>query len=123
VKQDLTELVQAISERQQATDRQLSELSALVKALEARIAEFARPASAIAHAPAAPAKAAQATPARAKVTPEVLVLLAAAASAYLGKEVRIRSARKLFSHSEGLSPWAQQGRAFIQASHNAHFSR
>ena len=121
MKQDLTELVQAISERQQATDRQLSELSAAVKALEARIAQLGTPAAAA--APVVPAKAQPVLPARAKVTPEVLVLLAAAASAYLGKEVRIRSARKLFSHAEGLSPWAQQGRAFIQASHNPHFSR
>ncbi len=119
MEQNLAALIQAISDRQQASERQLSELSAAVKALEASIAALTKPAA----APAAPAKAAQPAPVKVAVSPEILVILAAAATSYLGKEVRIREARKLFSHGEGLSPWAQHGRAFIQASHNAHFSR
>ena len=121
MEQNLAALIQAISDRQQASERQLSELSAAVKALEATIAALTKPAAAV--APAAPAKAAQPAPAKVSVSPEILVILAAAATSFLGKEVRIREARKLFSHGEGLSPWAQHGRAFIQASHNAHFSR
>ena len=119
MEQNLAALIQAISDRQQASERQLSELSAAVKALEATIATLAKPAAVL----AAPAKAAQAAPAKVSVSPEILVILAAAATSFLGKEVRIREARKLFSHGEGLNPWAQHGRAFIQASHNAHFSR
>lgn len=47
---------------------------------------------------------------------ETLVVIAAAVSAFLGKSVRLRSAR-LIHPSEG-SAWAQQGRVFVQASHN-----
>jgi hypothetical protein len=47
---------------------------------------------------------------------ETLVLIAAAVSAFLGKSVTLRSAR-LIHPSEG-SAWAQQGRVFVQASHN-----
>jgi methylmalonyl-CoA carboxyltransferase large subunit len=47
---------------------------------------------------------------------EILVLIAAAVSAFLGKRARVRHTRLV--HSEGVSPWAQQGRVFVQASHN-----
>src|SRR4051812_29564146 len=47
---------------------------------------------------------------------ETLVVIAAAVSAFLGKSVRLRSAR-LIQPVEG-SAWAQQGRVFVQASHN-----
>jgi methylmalonyl-CoA carboxyltransferase large subunit len=47
---------------------------------------------------------------------ETLVVIAAAVSAFLGKQVRLRSAR-LIQPSEG-NAWAQQGRVFVQASHN-----
>lgn len=52
-----------------------------------------------------------------EVTPEMLLVIAAAVTAYLGKAVRIRSARMLYSH-ESFNAWSQQGRAVIQASHN-----
>ena len=52
-----------------------------------------------------------------EITPEVLLVIAAAVTAYLGKAVRIRSARELYSH-ENFNAWSQQGRAVIQASHN-----
>jgi cell division protein FtsL len=47
---------------------------------------------------------------------ETLVVIAAAVSAFLGRSVRLRSAR-LIQPVEG-SAWAQQGRVFVQASHN-----
>jgi hypothetical protein len=46
------------------------------------------------------------------------VVIAAAVTAFLGKKVRIRSAKMLQSPYEVVNPWAQQGRMFIQASHN-----
>lgn len=52
------------------------------------------------------------------VTPEVLVVIAAAVTAFLGKKVRIRSAKLLQTPYELINPWAQQGRVVIQASHN-----
>ncbi len=52
-----------------------------------------------------------------EVSPEMILVMAAAVTAYLGKAVRIRSARLLYSH-ESFNAWSQQGRAVIQASHN-----
>jgi hypothetical protein len=48
------------------------------------------------------------------VTAETLAILAAAVTSFLGKKVRIRSAHLLHA----ASPWAQAGRAIVQASHN-----
>ncbi len=44
-----------------------------------------------------------------KVTPETLVVIAAAVTAFLGKKVRIRSAKLLRQQAVGASAWAQQG--------------
>jgi hypothetical protein len=52
-----------------------------------------------------------------EVSPETLLLIAAAVTAFLGKKVRIRSAKMLYSH-ESFNAWSQQGRAVVQASHN-----
>ncbi|HEY3927083.1 MAG TPA: hypothetical protein VGL89_01800 [Candidatus Koribacter sp.] len=46
---------------------------------------------------------------------EVLLILSAAVAAFLGHSARIRAAH--YVHDEA-SPWAQQGRVFVQASHN-----
>jgi hypothetical protein len=54
---------------------------------------------------------------REEVTPETLLVLAAAVTAFLGKKVRIRSAKMLYAH-ESFNAWSQQGRVVVQASHN-----
>jgi methylmalonyl-CoA carboxyltransferase 12S subunit len=52
-----------------------------------------------------------------EITPEILMVLTAAVSAFLGKKAKIRRAR--VAQYAGLSSaWAQQGRVFVQASHN-----
>ncbi len=125
MKENLAELIQALTERQQTAERRLSELRTQVNALEARIAELSQ-SSALRDAAAAQAKAAQTTPGKpiqAEVTPEILVVLAAAATAYLGKNVRVRSARTLQSPYGTVNLWAQQGRVSIQASHNWRWRR
>ncbi len=51
-----------------------------------------------------------------EITPEILMVLSAAVAAFCGKRVKIRRARPA-----GPAPgnaWAQQGRVFVQASHN-----
>ncbi|WP_299437378.1 hypothetical protein [uncultured Rhodospira sp.] len=53
----------------------------------------------------------------AEVDPETLVMLAAAVTSYLGKRVRIRSARRVGTGPDGAPAWARHGRAAIQASH------
>jgi methylmalonyl-CoA carboxyltransferase large subunit len=118
------DLIQALSERQLAMERQLSELAVTLKALQARVAELSQPA--VLQPASAPAVEAKAAPAAAKealhqetgeVTSEMLVVIAAAVTAFLGKKVRIRSAKMLQSPYEVVNPWSQQGRVYVQASH------
>jgi hypothetical protein len=52
--------------------------------------------------------------------PDTLVMLAAAATSYLGKRVRIRSAREVTPAEAGAPAWARHGRAAIQTSHRLH---
>jgi len=51
------------------------------------------------------------------VRPETLVVIAAAVSSFLGRKIRIRSAKMLQSPYEIVNPWSQQGRVSVQASH------
>jgi methylmalonyl-CoA carboxyltransferase large subunit len=51
-----------------------------------------------------------------EISEEVLVVIAAAVAAFMGKKARIRHTR-LVQPSEA-NAWAQQGRVFVQASHN-----
>jgi methylmalonyl-CoA carboxyltransferase 12S subunit len=121
-------LKRAVSELQRATDRKLNALTEAFHALEIR-SELRIPVamSAAASASEAVAKIEAATAATAalaqeekqeEVAPEILVLIAASVTAFLGKKVRIRSAKMLQSPYEIVNPWSQQGRVFVQASHN-----
>ena len=124
MKENLAALIQALTERQQTAERRLSELRTQINALEARIAELSQ--SPALRDAAAQARAAQTTPGKpiqAEVTPEILVVLAAAATAYLGKDARVRSARTLQPPYRFVNLWAQQGRVSIQASHNPRLRR
>jgi hypothetical protein len=58
-------------------------------------------------------KTAEAAPAD-EVSAETLAMIAVAVTAYLGKRVKIRSANLMPT----VNPWAQAGRAVVQASHN-----
>jgi methylmalonyl-CoA carboxyltransferase large subunit len=113
-----------VSERQLALERQLGEHASAIKALQARVAELSQPpASQPASAPVAEVETAAAAAKESvhrgtgEVTPEMLVVIAAAVTAFLGKKVRIRSAKMLQSPYEVVNPWSQQGRVFVQASH------
>jgi methylmalonyl-CoA carboxyltransferase large subunit len=48
--------------------------------------------------------------------PEIVMVLTAAVAAFLGKRARIRGTRLV--RTAPSSAWAQQGRVFVQASHN-----
>jgi vacuolar-type H+-ATPase subunit D/Vma8 len=52
-----------------------------------------------------------------EVSADTLLIMAAAVTAFLGKKVRIRSAKMLQSPYEIVNPWAQVGRVTLQASH------
>jgi methylmalonyl-CoA carboxyltransferase large subunit len=112
------DLIQAVSERQLAMERQLGELADAVKALQTRVAELSQPTASVAVEVKAPAAKEAAHGETGEVTPEVLVVIAAAVTAFLGKKVRIRSAKMLQSPNEVFNPWSQQGRALIHASHH-----
>jgi methylmalonyl-CoA carboxyltransferase 12S subunit len=51
-----------------------------------------------------------------EVGPETILILTAAVAAFLGKRARIRGARLV--RTAPSNAWAQQGRVFVQASHN-----
>jgi len=51
-----------------------------------------------------------------EIAPETILVLSAAVAAFLGKRARIKSARLV--RAAPSSAWAQQGRVFVQASHN-----
>ena len=88
-----------VEEALRAVEDLRREMGGRITALEAEVAALkaARPA------------------ADAEVAPELLVVMAAAITAYLGKKVRVRSARLLAPAQDGVSPWAQHGRVFVQA--------
>jgi hypothetical protein len=53
----------------------------------------------------------------ATITPETLAVIAASVTAFLGKKVRICSARRLTTPYT-VERWARQGRLVVQTSHN-----
>lgn len=103
---------------QQALDALAAQLAALTARLEKL--EAAGPAAPVAVAApvaepvAQPAEAAAAESVKEadEFSEELLLVLSAAVAAYLGKRPHIRAVRLLGSHA-----WAQQGRVFVQASH------
>jgi hypothetical protein len=109
------------TERQQTTDLQLNAMAAELEALQARVAELGKAPEAAALVETAAAPAALKPAERREneeVTPETLVVIAAAVTAFLGKKVRIRSAKLLRPPREVANSWAQQGRILIHASHS-----
>ncbi len=101
----LKEQVRALTEIVQELRAQLQEQSKAMAELSARVAG------------AVPAAAQPAHHAEEEVSPDMLVIIAAAVTAFLGKKVRIRSAKRLASPYEIINPWSQQGRVSVQASH------
>jgi methylmalonyl-CoA carboxyltransferase large subunit len=113
--------VEGLQQTLDALAAQLAALSARLEKLEA--AGSATPAAVSAPVPEAPAEpAVQAAVAQApavepekaadEFSEELLLVLSAAVAAYLGKRPHIRAVRLL-----GSGAWAQQGRVFVQASH------
>jgi hypothetical protein len=118
-----------VTELQKTTNRELSSLANIVSGIEAQVTELrkvvlAQPGSA--QKPEATSALAGAVTAGEKhenrevegITPDTLVVLSAAVTAFLGKKVRIRSAKMLQSPYEIVNPWSQQGRVIVQASHS-----
>jgi hypothetical protein len=126
-------LARAQEDAREQLELRLEGLTGAIAELEGRVAELTRlnaEVSAGAGRTAAPAAhangAAQATenhPAAIdlnsveEIPVEILIVISAAVTSFLGKKVRIRSAKMLQSPYEIVNPWSQQGRVFVQASH------
>ncbi|HUO29851.1 MAG TPA: hypothetical protein VMU80_11585 [Bryobacteraceae bacterium] len=101
-----------------------SEVQRLESLIESRNGHAAPvPPAVAAPAPAAPLptveKVAAPAPAPApaeEVAPEIVLVISAAVAAFLGKRARVRGARLV--RTAPSNAWAQQGRVFVQASHN-----
>ncbi len=123
-----------LSDRVAQLERQLADMRELL-AKRSKAGAVPEPAKAMAAAAAAttvPMPVVSAKPAAAPaaksvakreegVSPEILAVITAAVAHFLGKSFRIRSAHLV--HPAGSNPWAQQGRVFIQASHNLALQR
>ncbi|HYN62825.1 MAG TPA: hypothetical protein VET87_25295 [Rubrivivax sp.] len=93
----LDDVMAELAALRQETRVQIAELSAQVAALQVLVDR---------HAPEA-------------ITPEELVMMAAAVTSYLGVRVRIRSARRVEGLANSGGAWAQHGRVFVQAAAHA----
>lgn len=115
-------LYRIVALRQRTTDKQLKALTAAVRDLQARVAELShqklsqgqREETELSATPPQDS----ALDAGSSIEPETLAVITAAASTFLGRKARIRSAQALPA-ADGAGAWAQQGRVFVQTSHNA----
>jgi len=112
----------AVADKQRETERQLSAMATTVKALQARVAELgglkalpAQQGESAATSITAENKGGQK---QESPQPEIVAVLTAAASAFLGKKAHVRSAQLAPAERSSAGAWAQQGRAFVQTSHN-----
>jgi hypothetical protein len=103
--------------------QQIDSLSASVTALERTIAARNAPAkgeSTATSVGAASEAVAQSplTQASDEITPETLATITKTITALLGGKIHVRSVKLLATPDAASNPWAQTGRAVIQASHN-----
>lgn len=116
----------SVAEQQASTDRQLAAMATTIKSLQMRVAELNRlTAERAAEIVAIKKTSEDSSRASDAMTPELLAVITAAATAFLGKTPRIRSAKLVPVYPSGLIPvhasvsaWTQQGRMIVQASHN-----
>jgi methylmalonyl-CoA carboxyltransferase 12S subunit len=100
--ENITSLLEEVNDR-------LRDMEARIHTLEARLGEAVKQ-------PAAAKNVAEE-----RIDPEILMVIAAAVAAFMGRKAHIRRVRR--SVAPGMNPWAQQGRVTIQASHNAGWAR
>jgi hypothetical protein len=110
------------NEQEQATERELGALSATVKTLQSRVAGLEHSRTIRTEAAELPATSGNgenmAGAESEQLKPETLVAITAAATAFLGKQARVRSAQSLPAANDNAGAWAQQGRVIVQTSHN-----
>jgi len=105
--------------RRRAKDREIAAIWSRVQAVEMRLETLRRAASPQPESEAISAAAEGAGMMElAEPKPETLAVITAAATAFLGKAARIRSARLVPAQDDSVSAWSQQGRVIVQTSHN-----
>jgi hypothetical protein len=118
----------AVFIRSRALERKCADLQRQIDSLSARIRtpeQSAEARTAVAEfvntepsaETAVPSVAAQAH-AHEEITPETLATITETITGLLGRKVHVRSVKLLPTADATANPWAQQGRAVIQASHN-----
>ena len=112
-------LRRVLLERELRIADQLAALDDAIRALETRMAEHASALRAAQEGGAeTAADAGHTTPREEQVIkPGIRAAIAAAATAFLGKNAVVRSAKAIEAR-DGASPWSQQGRVLVQTSHN-----
>jgi hypothetical protein len=117
----------AVIDRQRELERRVAMLAELMRNLELRLDEQGLSSELAAGQNAAPESIrASADPADrmedSEVPAEMRVAISAAAVAVLGRNARVLSARAV-RPDDIVSPWSQQGRVSVQASHNLRLRR
>lgn len=112
-------LRQIFLERELRIADQMASLDDAIQALETRMAEHAASLRGAEESEAESAtEVGLATPRQEQtILPGIRAAIAAAATAYLGKNAVVRSAKSVAS-GDAVSPWSQQGRVLVQTSHN-----
>jgi DNA-binding protein H-NS len=115
----LAKMRRALAEQQQEASRQLSEQLSELNAKLSALAEHAEVVSApqIVTSITASAEPVSVHPAT-EEQDELLAAVTAAAAAFVERKARINSIRELHAEPESGSAWSQQGRVFVQSSHN-----
>ena len=114
-----------IARAQAEIQQNLLALTGALQELEIRLAELRSVIASGSEAeadPEAPAKDPETQTAREPLSSHLLATITAAATAFLGRHVHIRSLSSVPSQ-QSVSPWSQQGRVFVQASHNLRARR
>lgn len=122
LERQIADMREVIAAQQRASSTAAAPAKAVASAAAVEAAVTASPApSSVKVAPTPAPKLVQTEQLQEGISPEVLAVIAAAVVHFVGKGARIRSARLV--HPVGTSPWAQQGRVFVQASHNLAMTR
>lgn len=118
---EIADIAGQIDSLRNGLELQMDELRAKQAELAEQLRAVQRSVAALETMPAAPVPAPKPQavppkpPEKESIPEEILLVISAAVAAFVGRSARVRSARYLH---EGESPWAQQGRVFVQASHN-----
>jgi len=115
----------SVSSAQAEMQQNLLALTGALHELEIRLAELRSVVASGSESEAGtevPIEDAESQAAREPVSSHLLATITAAATAFLGRHVHIRSLRSVPSQ-QSVSPWTQQGRVSVQASHNLRARR